>query len=312
MQKKIEETLFKERSPRATLSAGMRLYMGNFRRVFKSTWIAGLVAAVISGLACTAAYVYWPGMIAKIYSDIPHAWMYAQEYMILLVVIATLLLLSMLAVSAFFGSGGASILKLQLPVPVGQWKMIWRSIKGFVFNALIFVIMFGAVAAFVYWRRDMFSQPTMSMVSIGATILLLCIVSVLLLPMAYITTKYLMDRTTSFCSLLFSSYGTSMRYWARQFIILLVCAIILGLFFVVSSMPEYILSEANWQARVGVVGGDPLGMPSYITPLTFITCTVISFLQLYIWLPILFVLYYLYGSIDAREDGKHQKQEINN
>ncbi|MBQ2129501.1 MAG: hypothetical protein II429_10275, partial [Prevotella sp.] len=87
--------------------------------------------------------------------------------------------------------------------------------------------------------------------------------------------------------------------WFRQFVVLVVCIIGIGVLHLLLGLPVYILAEANWQARTGVIGGDPLGMPSYITALTFGTCMIVTFLQLYVWLPMLFILYYLYGSIES-------------
>ncbi len=307
MQKKIDESLLKDRSPRASLSAGFRLYTEHFRRIFKSTWLTALIAAVVSGVASTALYIYWPGLVARVYSDLPHAWMYAREYMLLLGIIGILVLLAIVAITAFFGSGAASILRLQKEEKVSQWRMIGRSWKALCCNAVLCLIAYGAIAAFVFWKRDMLLNPLQNIVSVTATVVLLTVVGIFLLPTIYITVKYLMDRTTSFWPLLARSYGLSMRYWMRQFIVLLVCLIVLGLFHLICSTPEFILSEANWQARIGVVGGDPLGMPSYITVLTFVTCSVITFLQLYIWLPMLFAFYYLYGAIDSREASRKMK-----
>lgn len=307
MQKKIDESLLKDRSPRASLSAGFRFYTEHFRRIFKSTWLTALIAAVVAGIASAVLYIYWPGLIARVYSDLPHAWMYAREYMLLLGIVALLLLLVILTTAAFFGSGAASILRIQTQQKVSQWRMIGRSIKAICCNALLFLLGYGVVAAFVFWKRDMLLNPLQNVVSVTATIVLITLVSILLLPMIYITVKYLMDRTTSFWPLLAHSYGLSMRYWMRQFIVLLVCLIVLGLFHLICSTPEFILSEANWQARIGVVGGDPLGMPSYITVLTFVTCSIITFLQLYIWLPLLFTFYYLYGAIDSHEASRKTK-----
>lgn len=96
-------------------------------------------------------------------------------------------------------------------------------------------------------------------------------------------------------------FRISPRYWGQLFVVCLVSIILLGIIYLLASIPEFLLWQANWQAHIGVVGGDELGMPSHITALTFCTCTILTFLQLYIWLPLLPVLYFLYGSVMARK-----------
>ena len=51
MENKNEESLIKTRSPRACVSYGFKLYMGQFKRIFLSTWWAQLAFAVVSGVA---------------------------------------------------------------------------------------------------------------------------------------------------------------------------------------------------------------------------------------------------------------------
>ena len=47
--------------------------------------------------------------------------------------------------------------------------------------------------------------------------------------------------------------------------------------------------------------GDPLGMPSYMTALTFVTFTFCSFLNFYVCQTTLVHNYYIYGSIETKE-----------
>ena len=318
MEKRQEEPLMKERSPRASLTAGFQLYMGNFRRIFKSTWLAGLITSVIAGATGTVAFVYWPELVSRIFSNVATAWQYADQYRLLLIIIALLTVLSTVALAAFGGYGVALLRQHQaggtlLPVQRHlHWEGsdMWRSVKALLFNGVLFCVSYGVVAAFAYWKRAMFLDPMHHIASLVLLALLFSIVSTVLLPTAYITTRYLFERKTHYTVLLITRYLTSLRFWGSQFVVLLVCFIVLGLLYLVASLPELILYEANWQARIGVVGGDPLGMPGYITLLTFVTCTLSSFMQLYIVLPLLFCLYYVYGSIDTREQRKQENQNI--
>lgn len=319
MQKETSEPLMKERSTRASLTAGFLLYMENFRRIFKSTWIVALIASLVSGVGATVAFIWWPELIAKIFSDMPHAYMYADQYRTLLIIIVVLMLLSVLTIAVFVGYGAALLKQHQTEGAIRSqqrhlhWEghMVWRSVKMWLWCGLIFLLLYGAVFAFIYWKRGMVYDPMHNIVSIVTAIILFTIVSVVMIPMAYLSVKHLMEDKTGFWSVVFKHFGTSMRYWGRQFVVLLVCMIVLGLLYSIVSLPEIILYQANWQARIGVVGGDALGMPNYITTLTFITCALSTFMQLYIWLPLLFCLYYMYGAIDTRTESK-KLRNINN
>ena len=63
--------------------------------------------------------------------------------------------------------------------------------------------------------------------------------------------------------------------------------------------------DTNQQAHQGLLFGDPLGMPSYITTLTFITVTLCCFIQFYVSQVLLVHNYYIYGSIEAREQERN-------
>jgi hypothetical protein len=74
-------------------------------------------------------------------------------------------------------------------------------------------------------------------------------------------------------------------------------------------LPAHILFLANYHAQMGVLIGDPLGMPSYMTALTFCTFVLCSMLYFYVCLPLLLNGYYIYGSIEA-ETKEHEKQQL--
>lgn len=261
MQKTTQEPLLKDRSPQSSIATGMRHYISHFRTIVKATWPIATLTAIVSALTSTAFYIYWPELITHIYQDLTNAANYAGDYLFLLATIVTLCLITLIMTAIFTGAAASTL--------TGKKKTtIAHSVK-----ALLFLVL----------------------------LLPLCILSlgILAVPLTYITTKYVIESDKGFFPLLFHKYTTSFRYWFRQFVVLVVCIIVIGVLHLLLGLPVYILAEANWQARTGVIGGDPLGMPSYITALTFGTCMIVTFLQLYVWLPMLFILYYLYGSIES-------------
>ena len=53
MEKDKEDILLKDRSSRACISAGYRLYMSNFKRIFRASWIAAIVFAALVSVGGT-------------------------------------------------------------------------------------------------------------------------------------------------------------------------------------------------------------------------------------------------------------------
>ena len=50
MEKEKEGILLKSRSLRACVADGFRLYLGQFKRIFRCTWVVSLVFAAVKGL----------------------------------------------------------------------------------------------------------------------------------------------------------------------------------------------------------------------------------------------------------------------
>ena len=53
MEKDNEDILLKDRSSRACISAGYRLFMSNFKRIFRASWLAALVFAALVSVGGT-------------------------------------------------------------------------------------------------------------------------------------------------------------------------------------------------------------------------------------------------------------------
>ena len=53
MEKEQDEILQKDRSVRACISSGYRLYMSNFRRIFRYSWVSAIVYAIVNSFCGT-------------------------------------------------------------------------------------------------------------------------------------------------------------------------------------------------------------------------------------------------------------------
>lgn len=60
METTKQDTPYKIRSARACIVAGFQQYTGNFRRIFKVTWLPSLVFALVSGVAESLLVEYYP------------------------------------------------------------------------------------------------------------------------------------------------------------------------------------------------------------------------------------------------------------
>ena len=73
--------------------------------------------------------------------------------------------------------------------------------------------------------------------------------------------------------------------------------------------PAAILTLANVQAQQSLLIGDPSGMPDFILPLTFTTLTLTHFILFYVVLVVIVHLYYIYGSIETKEQEREQQKQ---
>lgn len=94
------------------------------------------------------------------------------------------------------------------------------------------------------------------------------------------------------------------RHWGLLVSTLLVSGMMLIILISVCCLPGIILGIVHFLAQEGVLNGDPLGMPDYMAILSAITFFITGFLLVYLCMPILMMIYYVYGSEVAFEREK--------
>ena len=289
MEKEKDDILLKVRSSRGCISAGYRLYTGHFKHIFRYSWVAALVYALFCSVG-GAMMIMVPTMIP--------------------ITLAILIL-----VECLFVSYGFSVLKQHQTfgsiLRPAKWfnidtHILVRTIKCwlcmFVILLVVAAIIVGmSVVAVKY--LDYSAYTAVGFFTLGSLVIL-C----LLLPLAYITMRYILNDGIGFWKQLRIGYGVGMRRWGFIFIVVLVASIVELLLMMLLSLPATILSIANTQSMFGVAMGDPYALPSYMPALAAGTFLIIGFLQAYVMLSVLFPIYYMYGSIDAQEQ---EKQDFN-
>ncbi|MBQ7987486.1 MAG: hypothetical protein IJ253_03130, partial [Bacteroidaceae bacterium] len=181
---------------------------------------------------------------------------------------------------------------------------IWRTVKGSIFMTVVLALMLvillvPAVLCIIYiGMRE-------GIVCLGLLTLLWLLLA---LPAEYGWFRYIMEDGHGYWKHLWSDYATAMRYYGTVFIVTVICLIGIAVAWFITYIPSGILGAANMQAHLGVVlYGDNLGMPGYIVPLTYAVFAAASFCQLFIHITLLFPLYYMYGSIKAKEEGRKKQ-----
>ena len=271
MEKDKEDILLKDRSSRACISAGYRLYMSNFKRIFRASWLAAIVFAALVSVGGTM--------------------MILRPEWVLIALPVTML------IDALFLSYGFSALKQHQQTGVIGWAAHWysfdthifvRTLKAWLCMLVIYIVIGCIIGLAGIMLLDYLSLYT----ALGTIALIGLLAFVLTLPMTYTNMRYVLTDGTGYWSNLFGHYGKGLRRW--------------GFIFLVVSFPAIILSLAGNEANMGVMYGDPYNMPSYIGWLSALVFLLIGFIQAYIMLSFLFPLYYMYGSIEAHEQEKNK------
>ena len=287
MEKEKDDILMKVRSSRGCISAGYRLYTGHFKHIFRYSWVAALVYALFCSVS-GALMIMMPRLMP---------------------ITAAVLII----VECLFASYGFSVLKQHQTfgniLRPAKWFSIdthifVRTIKCWLSVLLIYILVAAIMVGIIYVAIKYLQLYT----AIGAISLGGLIILCLLLPLAYITMRYILNDGIGFWKQFKIGYGVGMRRWGFIFIVVLVAVIVEVLLMMLLSLPAIILSMANTQSMFGVAMGDPYTLPSYMPALAAGTFLIIGFLQAYVMLSVLFPIYYMYGSIDAQEQ---EKQDFN-
>lgn len=99
-----------------------------------------------------------------------------------------------------------------------------------------------------------------------------------------------------------------MRHCGKVFLVSIVCLFIIAMLTLFTSLPTIIMMAANWESQIGMINGDPTGMPAYVKWLSIVAFLIAGFLQAYVWLSAICPLYLTRTSIALQEK---ERQEFN-
>lgn len=103
-----------------------------------------------------------------------------------------------------------------------------------------------------------------------------------------------------------------LRHLGMVLLVGIVSLFIVSILTLLTSLPTIIMMAANWQSQIGVINGDPNGMPGYVTWLSIVAFVIAGFLQAYVWLSVLCPCYLTHVSIALQEKERKDFNTKNN
>ena len=312
MDNKNELAVFHARSTQGVISAGYKLYMANFRKLLRSSWVVAIIYALCMGVLGSYYIAEMPQLTVLVMSG-----MTATDPTIIGQIASSGLILTLLTV-AFIGmatvlaSCGFTACKEHLNgdsvnAPT-KWyghidrPMLWRTGKSVLWLLLIGILANVIMSGIAILAFKVLGKIT---ATIAITTFLLIII-LALLPLNFIMMKYVLTPKSSFLKLIGTAYVIGIRHLSSIFIVTLIVTIITTLLTLVVQLPANILYIANLQSQLGALQGDPFGMPEYMGKMNYVVFALMGFLQGYIHLSTLFPYYFLYGSIEKQEEERKQ------
>ncbi len=165
--------------------------------------------------------------------------------------------------------------------------------------ALILAIVYGALGA-------------LSLLMYPATILPLILLAVmpLMIPAFYEVVRHLSKLHHGYWYSPFGNLKARFRHSGLLIIVGFTSLLLTMLVSCIILIPAVILCLANKAALIGMMMGDPSGMPAYMTTMTLFTFVLSAFLQFYVSQVMLVHRYYANGAAAAKE-AERQKLNIN-
>ena len=98
------------------------------------------------------------------------------------------------------------------------------------------------------------------------------------------------------------------RHLGKVLLVSLICLTIVAILTLLTSLPNVILMAANWQSQIGMLAGDPSGMPDHVRWLSLGVFAIAGFIQAYVWMTIILPFYLMKGSMGKQDK---EKEEFN-
>ena len=323
MENTKEDALFKGRSSRSCVKMGCSLYLSNFRRILKASWIPAAGFALCASVLGSIAVIQYPQLNLQAYVNTQSLPSLLESYLAVFVISLLALVVGGLAEAATYSRAFDMLdhYNREGKMPNGgkwvqfSWRWAWRTLKAFFAAAVGEAVLASVVTALFIVLKIAVNKVggeeliPQNMVWIPVAIALVPLSA----PLLYVLTKYILDGKQSLWKSLWANYVVGMRHVGLLVVVIFAAVVLVAVVSLFLTFPALVVAVANFQANFGVILGDPLGMPSYIVPLTAVTMAFAGFVEVMVRMVIFFIGYYAYGSIEATENEKHHfNEEIQN
>lgn len=320
MQLPINEDIRRNRGYASVLSAAFKAVSKNFKTVFRRLWPFALAYAVVAAFILVSG-VHNSRIDVVATFEQPDAAYWTVFIVTLLLMFAASI--ALIGRTAMLMNGG------------GMRVNMLRSWSLHIFGIAVFIVVMACIAiayTIIYnvqlnaveeetsaYATGMMADtaPVMDVTPyILASSLITIIAGLLLLPYLYVGTKYLMApvdgnerKRNRLPRLVFKAYGQGIRHWGYIFITVLLLGIIVAAVQFIVSIPMSILVVALGLAVSGTLSGDELGLPGYFYPMMYIVSVATYFILTAATVYSMFVMSYMYGSIETRIEEKRSLKE---
>ncbi len=284
MEGLIKEELIKRRGYIATLEAGYRFFVDNFKTIFKHMWPYALAFGVVLGIF----------QVLQMRTTLSGGEELADAAGILI-------MLPLVIIAAVLLYGRIMMLFNEQSM---KWNCI-RYIKLILWLSLV-AILISLISASAFLTGD--STET-GMFKAGALFFLIftVLLIVVYLPYVYPSMKYMLEPQTHFRNLIFKGWKKGFKHWGYIFVSVLLLYLCLMVMSLIISIPLGICTIAQMFSAAGVAEGDASGMPAYFSILFFLVAVLTYFVYAFVGVFSYAVIYYMYGNIEAYEREKEQQ-----
>lgn len=278
----------KSRSYGSLLTAAFKTMTADFKRILKHQWPYAAAYALITAYAAIR-------LINDLRADVIESSVHWVE-------VGIIMLLIFVADTAF--TGRAAMLVNGMNIKTSMQRSLWLNLFIVVLKALVLIVMAAAMIAVTKLTDIDAFIVSFSGYPVAAALAVWFIAVLAFIPYIFSAPKYMIEPETKLHSLIISGYGKGIKHWGYIFITMLLLCIVTGAVALLIGLPMLVLIFALGIAVAGVAMGDALGLPGYFYPMMYAVGAVTFFILSMVNLYRMFVVYYLYGSIETRTKEK--------
>lgn len=291
----METDLYKSRSLSSCIKAAFTLFSTNLKTIFQRSWIAMLVCSISATIIVYTSFKFVNVATNAItIATLP-----------LVAGITGCLLLSILAGTYLIGS---------ITSLLNEESKMTNIRRSFFSLLLLYVIIFivtaiivaGTVSISIHLAKTKTPLATTDIYTLGYITVIAIIAITLFIPLIYVISQYIFGKSNK----LYRNFGTNLhtgfRHWGFIFGTILMATFITCLIQCITNLPAEILNHAKEIDMQGLMLGDPSGLPSYFTALYLCIIFLTSFVDSFISFIFIFTMYYIYGSVVAREEERKE------